>query len=91
MEGRRCTLTLSYDPSLIRADASTLEFTAAGENSPLLLSEYTNRYIDFSLAFRYLSYSVVAIFVLSLCHKMVGAELVTSCQLIYLSNAFYPT
>lgn len=90
MEGQQCTMTLGYDPSWIRTDNSTLEFTAIGDDSPLIISYYLDKYIDFSSVFRYLSYSVVIIFVLSFTHKMIGAEIMTIYQTLYLSNFFYP-
>jgi len=41
------------------------------------------------LIFIYLDYAAVAIFLISLGYKMIGAELMTCCQLVYFSNAFY--
>ena len=39
--------------------------------------------------FRVLSYIAVAAFLLSLRHKMIGLELITSCQVAYFSYALY--
>ena len=39
--------------------------------------------------FRVISYIGLALFLLSLGHKMMGVELVTNLQIVYLSNALY--
>ena len=39
--------------------------------------------------FTYLSFGFLGIFLLSLCHKMIGSELAVSCQMVYLSFALY--
>ena len=39
--------------------------------------------------FRSLSFCFIGVFLLSLCHKMIGAELAVSSQMVYLSFALY--
>jgi hypothetical protein len=89
LEGRNCNLTVSYDTSLIRSPDSFLAFTVQSNTTALILFSKTRELQQITFIFRMLSYIALALFLLSLGHKMIGAELLSSCQLVYLSYCFY--
>lgn len=89
MEGLPCELTLSFDSGVIRSPNASLSFSAVSRNAPLIISHHLSEYGTIKLIFGYLALIVLGLFVLSLPHKMIGAELLFNCQLVYLSNAFY--
>ncbi len=89
MEGEQCSLTMHYDSTVVRSPNSSLSFTALSRNEKLIVSNHLSAYSSIMFIFRILSYAALAVFALSLPHKMIGAELLVSCQLVYLSYALY--
>jgi hypothetical protein len=67
----------------------SLSFEAISRNTPLIISQYRDQYKTFKSIFRALSYLVLGLFLLSLPHKMIGAELLFNCQIVLISNALY--
>jgi hypothetical protein len=90
LEGRACTLDVAYNSSLIRGPAFSLAFDAKSDNEALLYSTRTGQQAQVSFIFRILSFACLALFALSLPHKLAGAELLASCQTVLLAYCFYP-
>lgn len=89
MEGRDCNLTMAFDSVSIRSPNTTVEFVAVSETLPLEIVEYQEELMTIRTIFYAISYIALIVFVLSLGHKMLGAEVMVNLQLVYLSNAFY--
>ena len=56
---------------------------------PLIIVKNEQMLRTIRTIFRVISYIGLALFLLSLGHKMMGVELVTNLQIVYLSNALY--
>lgn len=84
-------MNIVYDKNYIIAEDSILELKAISRNQKLVYVDEglieTKKSIGF--IFKYLSYAILAIFVIAIRHKTMWLELVTSCQIIYISYAFY--
>ena len=80
---------MSFDSNIIRSPNTSLSFDAISSTLKLVIINKQQEYKTFRIVFKILSYIALGIFVLSLGYKMVGAETITCCQLVYLSNAFY--
>lgn len=89
VEERACSLNVAFDSNYIRTPTTWLNFTAQSETMPLIIFSLDSEYKISKLIFRVLAYSALALFLLSLAHKMIGAELLTCCQLVYFSICFY--
>jgi hypothetical protein len=89
MEGIPCIMTLTFDSNIIRSADITVAFDAVSENLPLLFIESQEQLKTTNNTFVAIAYFGLVVFFLSLGHKMIGAEVMTNLQLIYLSNAFY--
>ena len=87
MEGQDCNLTLAFNSSIIVSPSVTLSFPAVSDNIELRVSQNKSQYATIKSIFVYLSYIALALFVLSLSHKLIGAELLVAFELAYLSNA----
>jgi hypothetical protein len=92
MEGMACTLEIAYDNSVALTPDSILHFTSQGRNLPLTIvsPELANTAAQMIFSFRALSYTGLAVFLLSLLHKMIGPEFILACQLVFFSFALYP-
>lgn len=88
LEDRECNLSLSLG-SFVRYPSSSLAFLAVSEDVPLLLSRHLDEFATIETISRVLSYIALAIFLLSLGHKMIGAELLFCCQMVCLTNYLY--
>lgn len=88
MEGLACNLTLTLNTTFIKYSSVSLAFNAIGRNIPLTISHNLDSNNTIEFIFKILSYMSLALFVLSLSHKMIGAELLLCCQMVYLSNCF---
>ena len=86
-----CFLDISYDQDLATIKDSSLNFTAVSRNEELVIAseEDISKRKTIKFIFTYLSLGFLGVFLLSLCHKMVGAELAVSSQMVYLSFALY--
>lgn len=89
MEGRLCSLAVSFDKQYIISPNYTLHFQAVSENYPLVIIQDMESIKKIKFSLQLLSYVVLGLFLLSLPHKMIGPELLISCQMVYLSNTFY--
>ena len=89
MEDQNCTVTFSFDQQIIQSPTINFGFQAVSENTPLIITSYGDSYALSKIIFFYLSLAALAVFILSLPHKMIGAEVLSCCQIVYLSNAFY--
>ncbi len=89
LEGKTCNLTVAFDNNYIRTPSTWFNFTAQSETMPLIIFSLDKEYKISKLIFLVLAYSALALFLLSLAHKMIGAELLTCCQLVYFSICFY--
>ena len=89
MEGQNCTVTFSFDQQIIRSPTIHFNFSAVSENTPLKISSYSREYYLLNIIFFTLSIAVLVVFILGLPQKMIGAELLSCSQFVYLSNAFY--
>ena len=76
-------------PAIINSQSSSVSFLAVSDNDELLFSESLESFSTFSLIFDVLAWVVLGIFLLSLGHKLIGAELLFNCQLVYLSCGMY--
>jgi hypothetical protein len=85
LERRDCILVFAYDPSLILS----LAFAVQSDNESLTISAKLSQFEGFYFIFRALSYASMALLVLSLPHKLLGAKLLVGCQLVYLSYCFH--
>ena len=70
MEDRKCNLTVIYGSS--PDDVAHVVFFVDSNNTPLLYSSKVEEYKSLQFFFNILSYLTLAIFVISLPHKMVG-------------------
>ena len=89
MEDQNCTVTFSFDQQIIESPAINFDFQAVSENMPLIITSYSDSYALSKVIFFYLSIAALIVFILSLPHKMIGAEVLSCCQVVYLSNSFY--
>jgi hypothetical protein len=89
MEGLPCILSITFDSSLILSPAVALHFSAVSNTVPLRISLFKGEFAIIEMVFEYVAYAALAVFLLALPHKMMGAELLSSCVLAYLSNALY--
>jgi hypothetical protein len=89
MEGIPCNMTLSFDSAIIRSADITVSFDAVSDTLPLVIIKNQDHLRTINTIFVAISYASLAIFFLSLGHKMIGIEVIINLQLIYLSNAFY--
>ena len=70
MEDRKCNLMVIYGTN--PGDVAHVEFIVDSNNTPLLYSSKVEEYQNLKFFFNILSYLTLAIFVISLPHKMVG-------------------
>ena len=63
-------------------------FIVASNNAALIFSEKVDQFRTLRFIWNLLSYGSLVIFVLSLPHKMIGVELISSCQIVYLTLCF---
>jgi len=89
MEGKSCTLNISFDRTVIVSPNSTLSFEAISKTLPLIILNNQAEYKSIKLIFGILGYISVGVFLLSLGHKMVGAETMACSQIVYLSYVLY--
>ena len=89
LEGRTCNVSMEFDPSVILSDNFALVFTVESDNNELVISAHLDSYQTMTFLFTAISYTAIAIFALGLGHKMIGAELLVSTQLVYLSSSLY--
>ena len=91
LENAECSLSISYDQQLATVKNSSLNFTAVSRNEELTLvsEEDISKRKTIKFIFTYLSLGFLGVFLLSLCHKMIGAELAVSSQMVYLSFTLY--
>ena len=92
MEGVGCSLSIEYDQQVAAISNSSLAFVVNSRNEALIF--VTEDLIDerkrAGTIFEILSYCILAVFVASLAHKMIGAEMAVCCQIVYTSFALYP-
>ena len=72
LENRDCTLSLGFDPSLVRSRTASLSFVVESDDLPLIVVSNLSAYGTFTFIFETLSFVAVAVFALSLGHKLVG-------------------
>ena len=75
MEGRPCNLTLGFDSKIVRSSISnstSFPFTAISRNIPLRISNQLSMLATLKYIFDILSYIALALFAVSLVHKMIG-------------------
>ncbi len=72
MEGFLCELSISFDSSIIISPNATLSFSAVSRNTPLIVSTSLSEYSTIKVIFGIISYLLLALFVLSFTHKMIG-------------------
>ena len=89
LEGRTCNVSMEFDPSVILSNNFALIFTVESDNNELVISAHLDTYQTMTFLFKAISFSALAIFALGLGHKMIGAELLISTQLVYLSSSLY--
>ena len=84
-----CTMTLAFDTTIIESPNITLTFDAVSETQPLIIVQNQEQLKTTNTIFWAISYVTIAVFFLSLGHKMIGAELITNLQIVCLSNVLY--
>jgi cysteine-rich repeat protein len=92
LEGRSCSISLAFNFSLARSPAFTLDFTVQSNGEALSYSESmssSSAVASTGFLFNVLSYIALLLFLLSLPHKLAGAELMVTCQMVYLSYGFF--
>ena len=89
MEERQCTATLAYDPTIVDRPSSQLSFDVKSQNTKLVISNKLNEYAQIKFIFEIIALIILGLFVVSLPRKMVGVELLNSCQTSYLSLCLY--
>ena len=89
MEGKDCVLSLTFDLNIINSQNISLSFVAVSETSPLIISKNMQYYNSVANVVEITCFIVFGIFILSLSHKMIGAELLVCCQTVYLSKSLY--
>ena len=89
LEGRDCTLEMAFDPNVIASDNATLSFQAVSDTLPLVISQNIALIQTISFIFQALAYISLGLLVVSAPHKMIGAEVITVFQIVYLSSCFY--
>ena len=89
MEGVPCNLELGFDQNILRSPSSKISFTVISNDFPLFYSTLIGQLRTIGISFKSLSYAVMGTFVLSIAHKLMGAELLICCQIVYLSISFY--
>ena len=89
LEGENCTVTFSFDQQIIQSPTIFFGFQAISDDLPLRVTYHQSQFSLLKTVFLALSLSALGVFALSLPHKMAGAEVLSSCQMVYLSNAFY--
>jgi hypothetical protein len=88
LEGLSCNLTLNYNQNLVGYQNSVLNFQVISRNIPLIVSYKISSYMTIEYIFDILSYTALGLFIISLGHKMIGAEILLCGQMVYLSNCF---
>jgi hypothetical protein len=89
MEGRHCTVTLAYDPTIVDRPPSQLSFDAKSQNAPLIISNKLSEYAQIRFLFGIIALIALGLFVISLPRKMPGVELLSCCQTAFLSLCLY--
>jgi hypothetical protein len=89
MEGRSCMLDFAYNSSIIRSPDSIAAFDANSSTAKLIIPTNQRELYIIQTIFTAFGFISVAIFLISLGYKMVGAETTTCCQMVYLANALY--
>ena len=91
MEGVDCQLNITFDKDTQAAEDSNIDFTADSRTQKLIVvdANIINTKKQISFIFKILSYIVLGVFVASLGHKMLGLELISTCQMIYFSYMLY--
>ena len=89
LEERTCNLSLSFDPSIIDSANSTISFTVNSINEPLIFYSNVETLTAIKNIFKVLSLIALVLSVLTIHHKLIGAELMICCQMVYLSLCFY--
>ena len=91
LENAECSLNISYDQQLASVKNSSLNFTAVSRNEELVIKseEDISKRKTIKFIYQILSYCFLGVFLLSLCHKLIGAELAVPFQMVYLSFALY--
>lgn len=89
LEGRQCSLTLDFNSTAIVSPTASLEFTADSSTQPLVITKNAALIAASAFFFNALSYAALVLFAVSLSHKMIGAEVLSTFQLVYLSNCAY--
>lgn len=79
---------MAYNQSIIKANNSTLTFDVVSNNEPLFFSADIKKVESMQSIFYLLSCIALGLLGLSLVHKMIGAELMFSCQIVFLSICF---
>ena len=64
---------MEFDPSIILSDNLILVFTVESDNNELIISSHLDTYQTMTFLFTAISYTALAIFLLGLGHKMIGA------------------
>jgi cysteine-rich repeat protein len=93
LEGKNCSMSLAFNYSLARSPTFTLDFTAHASGEALSYSASTggsSAAVNSGFLFKTISYMTVLLFLLSMPHKLAGAELIVACQVVYLSYGFFP-
>ena len=91
LEGQPCSLIVSFDSLIIRSPNATLDFSAVSQTLPLIIPTNVEQHATVQMIFGLLAYTALGLFVLSLAHKMIGAELLSCLQIVYLSGTLYHT
>ena len=91
LEGVACTLNITYDQSITLSEDSSYGFEAISRNQKLVLlnDSILSTKKNISFIFKFLSYILLAMFLVCIRHKTMWVELITACQVAYFSLAFY--
>jgi hypothetical protein len=89
MEGRYCTVTLAYDPTIVDRPSSQLSFDVRSHNAKLVISNKLSEYAQIRFLFGIIALIALGLFVVSLPRKMPGVELLNCCQTAFLSICLY--
>ena len=91
LEGSSCTLNITYDQSITLSEDSSYGFEAISRNQKLVLlnDSILSTKKNISFIFKFLSYILLAMFLVCIRHKTMWVELITACQVAYFSLAFY--
>lgn len=89
LEDRQCSLQLDFNGTAIVSPPASLDFLADSSTLPLVLTRNPHLISASAFIFQALSYAALVFFALSLSHKTVGAEVISTFQVVYLSNCAY--